>query len=56
VEHSDGTAFTKVATPNANEFDNRLLAVAPSPDGDVWAVGFYQAEDANKTLTMHWCP
>lgn len=56
VEQSDGTAFTKVPSPNANELDNRLLAVASSPDGDAWAVGFYQAEGLNKTLTMHRCP
>jgi hypothetical protein len=56
IEHSDGTAFTRVPSPNANEFDNRLLSVAASPDGDAWAVGFYQAEGINRTLTMHWCP
>jgi hypothetical protein len=56
IEHSGGTAFTQVPSPNANEFDNRLLSVAASPDGDAWAVGFYQTQDINRTLTMHWCP
>jgi hypothetical protein len=56
IEHSEGAAFTKVSSPNANELDNRLLGVASSPDGDAWAVGFYQAEGLNRTLTMHRCP
>jgi len=55
VEHSSGVAFTRVTSPNANDLDNRLLSVSESPDGYVWAVGFYQEPEINKTLTMRSC-
>jgi hypothetical protein len=56
VEHSSGTAFIKVTTPNVNDLDNVLLSVSSSPDGFVWAVGFHQEPGTNETLTMRICP
>lgn len=54
--HWNGTTWSKVATPDPNQYDNRLYAVAAINANDVWAVG--QENTSNglnlHTLIEHW--
>jgi len=56
VLHSRGTAWSPEPSENAGDLENTLIGSAESPDGDVWAVGFYQEPGVNKTLVEHHCP
>jgi hypothetical protein len=50
ILHWDGTAWSRVPSPNADAADNGLVSIAPIATDDVWAVGFHGLH----TLTMHW--
>lgn len=50
ILHWDGTAWTRVPSPNADAADNDLVSIAAIATDDVWAVGFHGLH----TLTMHW--
>ena len=52
VEHSDGTTWTRVKSPNPHTASSQLVgAAADSPD-DVWAVGFSDLGDGRHTRTL----
>ncbi len=50
ILHWDGTAWTRVPSPNADVADNDLVSIAAIATDDVWAVGLHGLH----TLTMHW--
>lgn len=50
ILHWDGTAWTRVPSPNADAADNDIVSVGAIATDDVWAVGFHGLH----TLTMHW--
>lgn len=52
--HFDGSSWSQFASSNVPSKDNRLLAVAGSSTGDVWAVGYAGTAGAPDTLTLHW--
>lgn len=59
AEHWDGTAWSKVKTPNPRRFStdsNALNAVAVLSANDVWAVGthFDNGHTSIKPLIEHW--
>lgn len=51
TEHWNGTAWSRVATPNVFRFDEKLNAVSAATANDVWAVG-----STNKTGFAHTDP
>jgi len=55
VLHWDGTAWSKVASPNPG-VDNVLTGVSADSETDAWAVGSYFTKAANTTdtLLIHW--
>jgi hypothetical protein len=56
AEHWNGTAWSQVATPNVQFFDEKLLAVSGSGTSDVWAVGSTNQTGFATTnpITAHW--
>ncbi len=53
--HWDGSTWSMVSSPNPEGgIYNLLLGVSAVSSNDVWAVGFYETFNDNKTLTMHW--
>ncbi len=55
IEHWDGTAWTRVQSPNAGQPENGdLSGVAVVAADDVWAVGGYGQGAPGRTLIEHW--
>jgi hypothetical protein len=54
ILHWDGSEWDAVSSPNVNEENNRLTAVAAVDEDEVWAVGYYVDNGTTKTLTMRW--
>jgi hypothetical protein len=55
TEHWDGTAWSIVASPNADVGDNILVDVAAITSNDVWAVGYYvNSLFITRSLALHW--
>jgi len=55
--HWDGTAWTRVATPDASNLLDQLVAIGGSASNDLWAVGdTVQSISGSEitTLTEHW--
>ena len=53
LEHWDGTAWTRIPSPNANASDNILNGAAASPGG-AFAVGFHLRQTGpDQTLILH---
>ena len=54
--HWDGTAWTRVVSPNPGSSDNYLGAVTNAGPDDVWAAGFYFDYSTGRfaTLTLRW--
>ena len=54
--HWDGKQWSKVTTPDVDQFFNRLLGVVVVKSNDVWAVGYAYTPDGLNfhTLTEHW--
>jgi hypothetical protein len=51
--HWNGTAWKRIASPNATDFD-ALRSVSVVSTDDVWAVGDSFNGSATQSLTMHW--
>ena len=58
VEHWDGSAWSKVSSPNPGTSGNYLYGVAAVSASDVWAVGYSNDFNNNnlviRTLVEHW--
>jgi hypothetical protein len=56
AEHWNGTAWSRVPTPNVMRFDEKLNAVSASAANDVWAVGSTNRTGFAHTdpLAAHW--
>ena len=54
IEHSEGTGFRIVRSPNVGTSYNELNGVDADAPGDAWAVGFWAAGNANRTLVERW--
>lgn len=56
IDHWDGTAWSKVKSPNPNPYSDELSGVAAVSSTDVWAVGSagYSTPAGAKTLIEHW--
>ena len=58
IEHWDGTAWTRVPSPNVGAGNNALSGVVARGAADVWAVGYDDDVTGDipvrKTLTLHW--
>jgi hypothetical protein len=54
--HWNGRAWTRIATPNVDQFFNLLFGVAAVRSDDVWAVGYAYTPNGLSftTLTEHW--
>jgi hypothetical protein len=53
--HWDGTAWSKVKTPNVGSYDNGLSGVSAVSSTDAWAVGIHDTKTgAARTLILHW--
>ncbi|MEA2581078.1 MAG: hypothetical protein QOE83_1970 [Actinomycetota bacterium] len=52
--HWDGTAWSRVPSPNVGPRRNALLAVSGSSSSDVWAVGFARVGGVYRPLVEHW--
>jgi hypothetical protein len=57
--HWDGTSWNIVSTPNPSSYNADVLYdVTATPDGDVWAVGYYAATGqdyfVDRPLLLHW--
>ncbi len=54
IEHWDGSAWSVVPSPNANNTGNVLMSVSGSSPTDIWAVGDQTAPGIEvRTLTLH---
>src|SRR5207237_5496928 len=56
AEHWNGSAWSVVPTPNHGSGDNVLIAVAAIGSNDIWAVGYWRADNnsARQSLAEHW--
>jgi hypothetical protein len=58
IEHWDGMQWNMIPSPNANaDRNNELWDITTVSANDVWAVGYYTADDAHITqqsLFLHW--
>src|SRR5438067_4279107 len=56
AEHWNGTAWSVVPTPNQGAGDNVLISVVAIGSNDVWAVGYWRADNNSprQSLTEHW--
>jgi len=55
IEHWDGSAWTRVPSPDPPGSANRLSGVTILPNEDAWAVGFTTAYDGTwQALTEYW--
>jgi hypothetical protein len=56
ILHWNGTAWTKVASPNPGGSANHniLTSVAAVSGSNAWAVGFYNNGTTNRTLILNW--
>lgn len=54
IEHWDGTAWTISDAANPNSTDSVLNGVSVAAANDVWAVGYYYADNIGHTLTERW--
>jgi hypothetical protein len=57
IQHWNGSAWTRVTSPNVADKSNQLLAVDARASNDVWAVGHYLTEGnfpEPRTLIEHW--
>jgi hypothetical protein len=58
ILHWDGTAWSKVKSPNPGWSDNVLYGVSALSATDAWAVGYYDsytaARSVLRTLVLHW--
>ena len=52
VLHFDGTSWNVVPSPNPGQ-PSSLAAVVASPDGQIWAAGFYYDGTQGRTLLLH---
>ena len=52
VLHFDGTNWNVILSPNPGQ-PSSLAAVVASPDGQIWAAGFYYDGTQGKTLLLH---
>ena len=52
VLHFDGTNWNVVLSPNPGQ-PSSLAAVVASPDGQIWAAGFYYDGTQGRTLLLH---
>jgi plastocyanin len=52
VLHFDGTGWNVVPSPNPGQ-PSSLAAVVASPDGQIWAAGFYYDGTQGRTLLLH---
>jgi hypothetical protein len=55
IEHSDGTSWSIVSSPNTSATrGNILYGVTCASSSDCWAVGYYYGPDGLPTLIEHW--
>jgi hypothetical protein len=54
IEHWNGGAWTKVASPNPGTGDRVLDGIAAVSPTDIWAVGSYTDNGVGKTMILHW--
>jgi hypothetical protein len=57
VAHWDGKRWEEVSMPIPGDSNSRavLVGIAAISANDIWAVGYYQADDKGEfTLTLHW--
>ncbi len=56
IEEWNGTAWSKVASPNGGAARNTLWGISGVSSNDIWAVGGYRATQTGpeQTLTEHW--
>src|SRR5688572_19752698 len=48
------TCWSVVSAPDVPGYGARLLAIAGSSDNDIWAVGWFDENNARHNLTLHW--
>jgi hypothetical protein len=55
ILHWNGTAWSKVKSPNSGSYSNELSGVSAVSGSNAWAVGSYtDTTGASKTLILHW--
>jgi hypothetical protein len=54
VLHWDGTAWSNVSVPNSGAVNNVLLAAVAFGRNNVWAVGFFDNGDGERTQVLHY--
>lgn len=54
VLHWNGTKWTLFHTPSAGSATSSFSSVAARSANDVWAAGYYAANNGERTLTAHW--
>jgi hypothetical protein len=53
ILHWNGTAWSKINSPNPSPTATELYEVSARSGSDAWAVGFYDTAVSN-TLILHW--
>ena len=54
IEHWDGTAWTRVPSPDPGSQFNGLFSVHAVSASDVWAVGAFASGSSDQTMILHW--
>jgi len=54
IVHWNGSAWTRVPTPDPSSTFNVLYDVSADSPTDAWAVGLFQGPVATKTFVLHW--
>jgi hypothetical protein len=52
--HWNGTAWSRVASPNAGTSTTYLTDVSAAATDDVWAVGWYTPDRRTRSFAIHW--
>jgi len=54
VLHWDGSAWSRVPSPNPGASNNELTAVSAAFGTNAWAVGYFGTQTSTRTMVLHW--